>query len=449
VTAICSNIFGNISFTGVNIAAPALERSLGLSAVQIGWLLLSCLLAMAAFSAPVARLSEIWGRRKLSVWGMWIAIIGSAGSALAQGATFLLITRAVTGIGLVTFFTTVTTMVAEAYPKEERGKVLGLVIGSVYVSLSVGPLVAGFLVEHWGWEALFWFSSLSLLPPLALLYRVKGEDSRAAGEKMNIAAFVLWALGIAFAFTGLASIGVFWALPALVGGAVLIVGFLWVNSGSSSPLLDMSLFTGSRRFSFSSLAAYISYLGSFSITPLLSLYFQYSKGFSPALTGVLLVAQPLVQAAITPYSGKLSDRHDAGKLSALGLAVILAGIVLLAVFLGEETPIALIIVAMSLCGAGFALFGAPNSNAIMSSVPPRRIGQASGVITVTRLTGQITSIAVTTLIFSKVIGSGEVTPELYPLFIDAARILFAIFAPLCLIGVFASLSGGQKTKERP
>jgi MFS family permease len=102
---------------------------------------------------------------------------------------------------------------------------------------------------------------------------------------------------------------------------------------------------------------------------------------------------------------------------------------------------------MALFGAGFALFSAPNSNAIMSSVPPNRLGQASGVITVTRLCGQISSIALTTLVFSLVIGSGKLTPDSYKLFIPAARTCFFIFAPLCLTGILASLARGRLKNE--
>jgi MFS family permease len=223
--------------------------------------------------------------------------------------------------------------------------------------------------------------------------------------------------------------------------------FFWRNSLSLSPLLDMSLFTLNRRFSFSSLAAYISYFASFATTPLLSLYFQYILGFSPAKAGLIMVCQPLVQAAITPISGRLSDRYDQGILASIGLGVIFVGVLIIAITLGFNTPLSILIIAMCINGAGFAIFSAPNTNAIMSSVPRHRLAQASGVIVVTRLTGQITSIALTTLVFSHVIGMGVLNPIQYPSFIVAAKILFGVFAPLCLVGVVASLVRGKAKEE--
>jgi MFS family permease len=442
VMAITSNLFGNMGFTALTIAAPSIQGEMHLSAAQVGWLLLSAMLAMAAFSAPVARLSDIVGRRKITVIGLYVAALGSALNALCTDFPTFVAARVVTGIGLVSFFTTATAMVAAAYPKEERGRILGLVIGAVYLSLSLGPLVGGFLVEAFGWSSLFWFGAVTLVPPIVFIHMVEGEDP-VEDVKLDRAGSALWILAVALGFTGFTSLGHPLSVPLLASGLVLFALFVWKTLKSSSPVVDLSLFKDSRRFSLSSVAAFIAYVSSFSITMLLSLYFQYSKGLPPAVTGLIMVSQPLVQTVLTPIAGRLSDRFDAGALSSIGLAVILAGILLLALFLDAAAPLPLVVLAMSLCGAGFALFGAPNTNAIMSSVPPWRIGQASGVIAVTRLTGQISSIALTTLVFAQVIGPGEITPERYPSFITAAKVLFWIFAPMCLLGVFASRARGK------
>ncbi|MDR1039024.1 MAG: MFS transporter [Deltaproteobacteria bacterium] len=442
LTGITSNIFGNMGFTALTIAAPAIQADMRLSAAQIGWILLSAMLAMAAISAPVARLSDIVGRRKVTIAGLYVAAAGQALNALCVTFPAFVAARVLTGAGLVAFFTTATAMVAAAYPKEERGRVLGLVIGSVYLSLSLGPIVGGFLVQAFGWSSLFWFGAVSMIPPIVLIHLVEGEDP-TEDVKLDKSGSLLWMLAVTLGFTGFTTLGERFALPLLCAGIVLFMAFVWRNVKSPSPMVDFSLFRDSRRFTFSSLAAFISYVSSFSITMLLSLYFQYSKGLPPAVTGFIMVSQPLVQTVLTPIAGRLSDRFDAGLLSSLGLGVILAGILLMALFLDAAAPLPLVVTAMSLCGAGFALFGAPNTNAIMSSVPPWRIGQASGVIAVTRLTGQISSMALTTLVFAQVIGPGEITPEKYPAFITAARVLFWIFAPMCLLGVFASRARGR------
>ncbi|MDR2352060.1 MAG: MFS transporter [Deltaproteobacteria bacterium] len=441
--AITSNLFGNMTFSGVNIAIPSIQADLSLSAVEVGWFFLSLMLTMAAGSVPIARLSEIVGRRKVSLCGLVIAIIGSLGSALSTTLVLMLITRALTGLGLVAIFLSTTTMVTEIYPKKERGKVLGITIGAVYISLSVGPLIAGFMVTHFGWESFFWFVAVSLIPSAILIFFVNEEKNLEVSAKLSKPVALLWVVGIALGFWGFASLGQPGFFPLLLLGIALVGLFVSMNMQSDSPLLDISLFSQSRRFSFSSVAAYISYFASFSTTPLLSMYFQYILDFSPAKAGLVMVFQPLVQASITPISGRLSDRYDQGIIASLGLGVISVGMFIFMIFLGTNTPLSILILGMCICGAGFAIFSAPNTNAIMSSVPPNRLAQASGVIVVTRLTGQITSIALTTLIFSQVIGRGVLNPAQYPSFINSLKILFGIFAPVCLIGVLASLVRGK------
>jgi MFS family permease len=263
---------------------------------------------------------------------------------------------------------------------------------------------------------------------------------------MDYLGVMLWVPAVVLGFSGFASLGESYSVAALVLGVIFGVLFVIRCLRSPCPLLDITLFTRSRRFAFSSLAAFVSYVASFSVTTLLSLYFQYSKGLSPAVTGTILISQPLFQAMITPMAGRLSDRMDPGILASGGLMVILLGLLIIAIFIGPDVPLWVMIVAMCLCGAGFALFSAPNSNAILSSAPPGGMGQASGVISVTRLTGQISSAALTTLVFSLVIGSGEISPDKHPLFIKAAKVLFWIFVPLCVAAIFASRARGKEER---
>ncbi|MDR0548725.1 MAG: MFS transporter [Deltaproteobacteria bacterium] len=441
-TAVSANLLGNIGLIGVNVAAPAISADLSLSAVEISWLSLATLMAMAMFSAPTARLSDVVGRRPVTVVGLWVAIVGSILGAFAYSPWVMFVSRAVTGLGLVAFFTTVTTMAVEAHPPDKRGRVLGITVSSVYVGLSLGPLLSGLLVENFGWRALFWFTTVGLIPPVVLVHFVKNEPPLAPFDQLDYAGSLYWAAAVALIFAGLASLGLNLSLLAIALGLCLLAFFVTRSKKLASPILDIALFAN-RRFSFSSLAAYIGYLSSFSVSFLLSLYLQYSKGLRPSEAGLLLISQPVVQAIITPFAGRFSDRFDPGRLASLGLAIILAAILDFALNLSAETSLGALVFNMGLFGAGFALFSAPNSNAIMGAVPPSRIGQASGVITVTRLWGQISSVAITTMVFSLVIGSGKITPDLYPLFIKAARTCFWLFAPLALLGIAASLARGK------
>ena len=429
---------------------------MGLSAALLGWVPLSQFMAMAAVAAPGAKLADIWGRRRTTVISLLLAIVGLALSALAWEPVSLFVGRVLSGLGLAVVFTNITTMATSVHPPEMRGRVLGYTVSSVYVGLSLGPLVCGYLVGWFGWRAIFWLSVIGFLPPLLISLMVRVEQRPARGEKLDRPGVILWALGVCTLFFGLTNITRFWLLGGLrlpAGALLMLAGLaiiaLYVRHSLKvpNPVLDMRLFKESRRFSFSSLAAFLSYSVATGTGLLLSLYLQYSKGYPAETAGLILMIQPAFQAFITPFTGRLSDRLDAGLMASTGMSFLCLALIILALTLSPQTPLGAFAAILILLGLGFATFAAPNSNAIIGSAPPARVGQAVGTITATRLCGQVTSIALTTLVFSLVIGPGRITPDKYPAFMEAATVCFSIFAPVCFVGVLASLARGRKKVE--
>lgn len=447
-TAMLSSLLGNMGMTGLNVALPDMERALGLSAAMMGWMTLSMFMAMAAVAAPCAKLADIYGRRRTYFVGLFLSLAGLSASAVAPGPAILLIARVITGFGLAIVFTNGTSMVTSIHPPAQRGRVLGYTVGAVYLGLSLGPVVCGYLVSYFGWRSIFWLSFGGFIPPLILISLVKSEQRPAANEPFDQRGAALWASAVLASFFGLTNITRLPLGPILIAvGLILAYAFVRVSLASKSPILDMRLFMENRRFAFSSLAAFISYSASMGTGFLLALYLQYNKGLPTAQAGLLLMVQPAFQTLITPFAGRLSDKVDPGLMASCGMAVLCLSITLAAVFLTPQTPLWAFVILLVMLGFGFAIFSAPNSNAIIGSVPPPKIGQASGTITATRLCGQVFSIAVTTLVFSLIIGPGRMSPEKYPAFMRAATVCFSIFAPICFTGVLASLARGKVKKE--
>ncbi len=443
--AVLANILGNAGLVSLNLALPDIERDLGLSAVTLGWVPLSMFLAMAAMAAPGAKLADIWGRRRTTIVGLSVCLAGLTVSALSWNAAVLLTSRVVTGLGLAVVFTNITTMAASVHPPEQRGRVLGYTIASVYIGLSLGPVWGGYLVSWFGWPSVFWMSVAGFLPPLVIALMVKVEQRPAAGEKLDVRSALMWVLAVSTLFFGLTNI----TDPPL-GPGLIVLGlglayfYVRVSLDSPDPILDMRLFVESRRFSFSSLAAFISYSASTGTGLLLSLYLRYSQGLPAQKAGLILMVQPACQALITPFAGRLSDRIDPGLMASAGMGILCLALGLMAAFLSPEIPVSVFVGILLLLGTGFSIFAAPNSNAIIGSAPPERVGQASGTITATRLCGQVFSISLTTLVFSLVIGPGRIGPENYPDFMRATTVCFQIFTPICFIGVLASLARGRE-----
>lgn len=157
---------------------------------------------------------------------------------------------------------------------------------------------------------------------------------------------------------------------------------------------------------------------------------------------MVMMIQPLLQASLSPFAGRLSDRIEPGILASAGMFSTGLGLALFA-FLGERTPMGLIVSALVLLGVGFAFFSSPNINAIMGSVPARFYGVASGSVGTMRVLGQMSSMAVITIIFASLLGKESVTPQLYGVFLTAVRICFSISAAVCFVGVFFSWFRGS------
>ncbi|HDL15217.1 MAG TPA: MFS transporter, partial [Euryarchaeota archaeon] len=211
---------------------------------------------------------------------------------------------------------------------------------------------------------------------------------------------------------------------------------------AESPVLDMDIFRRNRVFTYSNIAAFISYSATFSVGFLLSLYLQYIKGLSPQDTGFVLLSQPFIMTVFSPYAGKLSDRIEPRKIASLGMAITTIGISLL-ILLDKNTSLEFIILSIVILGFGFALFSSPNTNAIMSSVEKKFYGVASATRGTMRLTGQMLSMGIVMLIFSLYIGRVQITPGNYLAFLKSTRIIFLIFTLLCILGIYISLKTGD------
>ncbi|RPJ11097.1 MAG: MFS transporter, partial [Deltaproteobacteria bacterium] len=272
--------------------------------------------------------------------------------------------------------------------------------------------------------------------------KLKGEWAEARGARFDFVGSVIYSVTLIAIIYGLSQ------LPSILGGGLILAGFLglWVlvkyETKTASPVFDMRLFKENKVFAFSNLAALVNYSATFAVSFLLSLYLQYIKGLSPQQAGLVLLSQPVVQAAFSSFTGKLSDRTEPRIVASMGMGVTVAGLFLLT-FLDAETGVGFIIGSLMLLGFGFALFSPPNTNAVMSSVEKRSYGVASGTLGTMRVTGMMFSMGMVMIIFSMVIGRVQITPEYYPPFLKSAKIVFIISAFLCSGGIFASLARGK------
>jgi len=187
------------------------------------------------------------------------------------------------------------------------------------------------------------------------------------------------------------------------------------------------------------LAALINYAATFAIGFLLSLFLQYIKGLPPRDAGMLLVTQPVVMTLFASFSGRLSDRYSSNVLSSIGMAIIVLGLFMLTIIDGS-TKNGYIIFCLMILGMGFGVFSSPNTNSIMGAVEKRYLGIASATVSTMRLTGQMLSMGIATLLIHLYIGSATDISANKAVFLKSVQVSFVLFAGLCTLGVFASLA---------
>jgi len=414
-----------------------------MNAILLSWVPTAYLLSAAMFLVPFGRIADIYGRKKIFVYGILVFTLGAILSGLARSAAMLILFRAVQGFGASMIFGTAVAIVTSIFAEGERGKALGINVASVYLGQALGPFIGGFLTEHLGWRSIFLVMvPLGIFILIAILTALRQEWAGARGERFD------WAGSFIYSLTLVAVMYGFSLLPRISGGLIIaaggcgLVAFILWELRERSPVLNINLFRGNRIFAFSNLAALVNYSATFAISFLLSLFLQYVKGLTPVHAGSILVFQPATQAVLSPFAGRLSDRIEPQIVASIGMSFTTAGLLLL-VFLKEETSLAYIIACLLLLGVGFALFSSPNTNAIMSSVEKRFYGVASGTTATMRVIGQMLSMGIATLIFAVYIGPVQINTASHPLFLKSFAAAFAVFAILCLGGIFASLARGR------
>lgn len=433
--------------SSINIALPAIEKDLQMDAVLLSWVQTAFLLACAVVLVPFGRLSDIYGRKKVYLSGMVIFTLSSCMAGLSTSPAMLLAARALQGMGSALVVANTVAILTSLFPPEKTGKVLGINVAAVYTGLTLGPLLGGILTHYLSWRSIFLVTvPVSLVPTVLVVWKLKGEWADAKGEKFDFGGSAIYALSIVTFMYGVTVLPGARSLFMIVAGLVGIVLFVIWEKRLHRPLFEIRLFRENRLFALSNLAALLSYSTTFAVPFLLSLYLQHIKGFDPPAAGMILVAQPLVMATMSPFAGRFSDKIEPRIVTTFGLMLIVTGVFIFS-FIDKTTPLSSIVGTLILVGSGIAFFSSPNVNAVMGSVEKRSYGLAAASAGTMRLLGQTFSMGIATLLFSLFIGRVQITAEHHQIFMISIKTAFTIFTMISLTAVFVSLLRGKLRKK--
>lgn len=415
-----------IDGTIVSVALPTIAVDLGVHSSSAVAIVTIYQLVLVMTLLPFSALGSRIGLRRLYQYGLLTFSVASALCFFAKSLPFLLITRAAQSLGAAAMLSVSSALIRSIYPSTRLGR--GLALNSIVVSSSAAfaPTLGGLLLAIASWPWIF-----AATVPFALLSIWIGwrslPDPIPRDDPYDVLAAVLCALTFGLAIGGLEAFvhgdSPVVAMAVIAAGAV--IGFIFVRRelDAKEPILPVDLLARPE-LSLSVIGAVFAFIAS--MTVLLSMPFRLQQhlGFSPSEVGAVISPWPLGMMAFGPLAGILSDRIPAGILGGIGMTVATVALLLLA-FLPQDAEHFAIAWRMSMAGAGFGLFLAPNARLIVGSAPKHRAASAGGLTSTTRLTGQALGATVVAALLAANLGSGR-TPALL-----AAGLAFA--AGICSI----------------
>lgn len=434
--------------SSVGVALPKIGEHFSASAFELSLVEMIYVYGMGLFLVLAGHLGDLYGRKKIFLAGIIVIMLSTLGLALSKSMNLFLLFRFLQGAGGSFVTGTSVAIITAVYPAEKRGKAMGILVACVYTALSLGPTLAGFMITYAGWRFIFVAGLLlSVLALVLTLLKLHDEWAPLKGNRFDLVGSIIYLIALSIiVFSALILKGTESLIGCLVGSLALI-GFGLYEKRSSSPSFNVHLLATNKAFTRASIATLLNYASSFGIVFFMSLYLQYVKGYTPQLTGSILIIQPVIQAVLSPYFGKKSDTHSPALLATIGISVCTLGI-LICSFIGPDSHIAWVLAALVVLGLGFSLFSSPNMTAILQVVQPKDYGTASSMIASMRTFGMLASMTLISVVISHYLGHAEISADTIGQFSQSMTFTLKLFTGLSCIGIALSTSGIQRKGKK-
>jgi EmrB/QacA subfamily drug resistance transporter len=447
VGTVCIGSFmGQVDASMTQVLLPRLESEFAAPLHAVSWVAVGYILAMASFMPIFGRLADMFGRKLLYTASFLVFALGSALCGFAPSLPVLIAFRILQGIGAALLTANSVAIVVLATSREERGRGLGLQSAAQAIGLGAGPALGGLILDTLGWQWAFWINV-----PVGLAGAVIGwfviPQTRHSGHSGRFdwhGAFL-----IAPALTAVVAAlneGYAWGLtsPALIGCVVAAIVFLTLfaraERRADTPLIDFDLL---RRGAFviGNVANFLSYAALFGLFFLVPFVLVRAYQDSGLAAGLRLSIVPVMLGLLAPLGGALYDRFGARVVTTSGMAVCIAGLAVLHVFLdGSAADMPLVMLALAIFGIGQGLFISPNSAAIMATVPDDLTGEAGSLLNMARYLGMSAGIASASALLA--FGLRAATgPRVSTIDASADTLVAASRDVILLLGCFLALAG--------
>lgn len=322
----------------MNIAFPAIAAAFGVAPERVRWVIVCYVLVYALVALIAGALGDRVGHGRVFRLGLLLSVIAYAIGGLAPTFEWLLIARVVQGLGGGCVYGTAPSLVTLGVPPERRGRALGFLAAAMGLGLTTGPVIAGVLVDAWGWPAVFHLRLPLMLA--TLVWAVRAVPAAPAPRAPRVV-----------------------ALHELARSRVLFPGAL----------------------------SFVANAGMFAIWLLAPFYLVAARGLPASIAGVLFMLTPLGTTLAAPLAGRLADRAGARAPIVAGLALEAAGLALLS-RADPAAPVLVVAAALFAAGFGLGMFQVPNMAVTMAAFPAVQQGAAGGFAFLSRTLGVVTGV---------------------------------------------------------
>jgi EmrB/QacA subfamily drug resistance transporter len=384
--------------TILNVAIPSLMTDLGATNSQIQWIVDSYVLVFAGLLLTTGSLSDRFGRKGALQFGIVLFGFGSAAAALSTTANQLIATRAFMGIGGALIMPATLSILTNVFrDPRERGRAIAIWAGFSGLGVAIGPMMGGFLLEHFSWHSVFWINIPIGIAALVLgiRYVPTSRDSKQRpldpiGAVLSMAALASLLFGI---IEGPAK---GWShdtvLAAFAVAVVTGIGFVYWELHTEHPMLQMSVFQNAR-FTAASMTITLTFFALFGSLFLMTQYWQLVHGYSPLQAGIRLLPHAATMMIVAPLSARLVERAGTKRVVLTGLTLIATGLLLLST-IAPDTPYVVVISYFVIMASGMGMTMAPATESVMGSLPRDMAGVGSAINDTTRQVGGALGVAI-------------------------------------------------------
>jgi EmrB/QacA subfamily drug resistance transporter len=387
----------------VATALPVIRLHLHASLAALEWTVNAYTLSFAVLLMTGAALGERLGRRRMLATGVGLFTAASAACALAPGAGALVAARAIQGAGAALMLPLALALLSAAFPPHRRAWALGIFSSVTGIAVLAGPVVGGAVTQGLAWPWIFWLNvpiGLVMIP-LILARIPAAERTRASLDPVGLFLATGGALGIVWALIRADTLG--WGSPeivaALAAGLVLAVAFVAWELRAADPMVPLRLFR-SRSIAAGNAAAFCVFAVLLALVFFMAQFLETGLGYGPLGAGLRLLPGWATLTVIAPFTGTLIDRLGERRLVAGGLTVTAGALTWIALIARPGLPYWQLVAPLLVAGCGASVAIPATMSAVMTSVPPTAIGQASGTLNTLRQLGGVFGVAICAAVFA-------------------------------------------------